>query len=148
MVTSNWLSTLLAEVPSTCHARKGSGWVKTLMREASGLAESAGSVAWISPPRSVRARPNAGGYVVLPPSATNPVVQLFEERPGQFIIEVTSENVNGVQAACQGMSFTRLGHTTKTHRPLQVATDVDKLLINQDPAELKALSKGGLAKWY
>ena len=90
----------------------------------------------------------AGVYVVLLPSATNPVVQLFDETPGQFIIEVAKENVKAVQAAFHGVSFTHLGHTTKTHRRLQVAADVDKLLIDEDLAELKALWKGGLAKWY
>ncbi len=56
--------------------------------------------------------------------------------------------MKAVQAAFHGVSFTHLGHTTKTPRRLQVAADVDKLLIDEDLAELKALWKGGLARWY
>ena len=50
--------------------------------------------------------------------------------------------------AFRGLAFTPIGQTTDKHRRLQVFTDADRRVLDEDLAELKALWKGGLAKWY
>ena len=77
-----------------------------------------------------------------------PVVQLFDETPGQFIIEVRKEHMREVTDMFRGLSCTPLGQTVPAHRRLRVFADADKALVDEDLAELKALWKGGLAKWY
>jgi len=90
----------------------------------------------------------AGLDIFLMPLPTAPVVQLFDETPGQFIIEVRKEHMREVTDAFRGLPCTPLGQTVASHRKLRVFIDADKSLVDEDLAELKALWKGGLAQWY
>jgi phosphoribosylformylglycinamidine synthase len=89
----------------------------------------------------------AGVYALLP-SASDLIAQLFDETPGRFVIEVAKENLKDVEAAFRALPLAHVAHTTDTHRRLQVATGSGELVLDEDLAELKALWKGGLAKWY
>jgi phosphoribosylformylglycinamidine synthase II len=90
----------------------------------------------------------AGMDIFLMPLPTQPVVQLFDETPGQFIIEVKKEHMREVTDMFRGLSCTPLGQTVANHRRLRVFIDADKALVDEDLAELKALWKNGLARWY
>jgi phosphoribosylformylglycinamidine synthase subunit PurSL len=90
----------------------------------------------------------AGLDIFLMPVPTQPVVQLFDETPGQFIIEVRKEHMREVTDAFRGLPCTPLGQTVAAHRRLRVFADADKSLVDEDLRELKQIWKSGLAKWY
>ena len=90
----------------------------------------------------------AGVDLFLMPLPTQPVVQLFDETPGQFIIEVKKEHTRDLTDIFRGLPCTPLGQTTAAHKRMRVFIDAEKSLLDEDLAELKSLWKNGLAKYY
>jgi phosphoribosylformylglycinamidine synthase len=77
--------------------------------------------------------------------------QLFNETPGQFVIEVPAESLSAVTDIFQkhgGLHCRHLGTTTAAHQNLTIKYPDGATVLDEDLASLKALWKGGLAKWY
>ncbi len=72
---------------------------------------------------------------------------LFNETPGQIVIEVSPENLVAVSGRFAGLPIRLLGQSTDAHRKLSVRRE-GVVVLDEELAELKALWKGGLAKWY
>ncbi|HWB04998.1 MAG TPA: phosphoribosylformylglycinamidine synthase subunit PurL [Verrucomicrobiales bacterium] len=72
---------------------------------------------------------------------------LFNETPGQIVIEVSPANLEALRSRFADMSFAVLGHATARHRNLTVSK-AGAPVLSEDVGGLKALWKGGLAQWY
>jgi phosphoribosylformylglycinamidine synthase len=72
---------------------------------------------------------------------------LFNESPGQIVIEVPPDHLESVRARFAGQPFAVIGKANAAHTNLTVHQKGTPLL-NEDLTSLKALWKGGLAKWY
>jgi len=80
-------------------------------------------------------------------ATTQAAVALFNETPGQIVMEVSPAHAAAVKAAFAGLPIQELGHATPAHASLKV-TQNGRSLIDEEIAALKALWKGGLARWY
>jgi phosphoribosylformylglycinamidine synthase len=72
---------------------------------------------------------------------------LFNESPGQIVIEVSPDHLESVSARFSGQPFAVIGKASAAHTNLTVHQKGTPLL-NEDLTSLKALWKSGLAKWY
>lgn len=88
-----------------------------------------------------------GGLDIAIDAGTPAAVALFNETPGQIVIEVSPANAAAVKAAFAGLPIQELGHATAAHASLKV-TQNGRTLIDEEIAALKALWKGRLARWY
>ena len=88
-----------------------------------------------------------GGMEIELPGGMPAAAALFNETPAQFVMEVAPEHVAGVRAAFAGLPLTELGGATGGHARLVVKRD-GAVLVDEPIAELKAIWKGGLARWY
>lgn len=87
------------------------------------------------------------GLDITLPGTESAAAALFNETPGQIVIEVDPENTAAVRAAFAGLPFSEIGNSTASNRNLVVRRG-GQIFINEDITGLKALWKGGLAKWY
>jgi phosphoribosylformylglycinamidine (FGAM) synthase-like enzyme len=87
------------------------------------------------------------GLDIKPGSSLPLAAALFNETPGQFVVETLRENVQRVAALFPESAVKVIGHTTGRHARMVIRKG-DAIVLNESLAELKALWKGGLAKWY
>jgi phosphoribosylformylglycinamidine synthase subunit PurSL len=76
-----------------------------------------------------------------------PMVQLFNETPARFVMEVRPADLEAMQEIFEGQPLSVLGTTTGAHRRL-VITHTGQPLVDEALTELKSIWQGGLAAWY
>lgn len=89
----------------------------------------------------------AGMEITLPAAEGGAAVALFNETPGQFVMEVEPGKVAALRASFAGLPLAEIGRTVADGDRLRVSVG-GKECLDEPLPELKSIWKGGLARWY
>jgi phosphoribosylformylglycinamidine (FGAM) synthase-like enzyme len=89
----------------------------------------------------------AGMEIELPAAGGAAATLLFNETPGQFVMEVAAEQLGALHAAFAGLPLEVIGRTVEGGDHLRITRGAATFL-DEPLADLKAIWKSGLARWY